>query len=111
MTDYKTFVAYLKIKSIVTPGKLHPRICPLFEKEEDLAKMVFNELTEGCFKKDSKAGEKFCEHCRKYVYSNSTTYKLIYRLQQNFLHIKEDLTDIFKKRPTLHDVAFPCITD
>ncbi len=111
MTDYKTFVAYLKIKSIITPGKLYPRVCSLFENCDGLAKRIFNDLTEGSFGKKSEAGEELCRRCRKYVGSNSVVYKFIDRLQQNFLHAKEELTDVFEKRPALHDVAYPCVTE
>jgi len=110
MTDYETFIAYLKIKSKITPGKLYAPVCRLFENNEDLANRVFKELTEGTFDQDSEAGKEFCRHCRKYV-PNSSIYKFIRRTQKNFPNIKEDLTDIFEKRPELRDIAYTCTDD
>jgi hypothetical protein len=111
MTDYETFVAYLKIKSIITPGKLYVPICRLFENNEDLAKRVFNELTEGGFGKNSEAGEELCRRCRKYVGSNKAVYNLIDRLRDSFPHAQEELTKEIGKRPSLRDIIYPRIKD
>lgn len=111
MPDYKTFVAYLKVKAKITPGKIFPRMYFMFENHEDLAKKVFNELAAGTLNKNSDAGTELFERCRRYVENNGTTYTFIQKLQQSFPHITEELTDIFKKRPALHDVAFPCVTE
>ena len=111
MTDYETLVAYLRTKAIITPGKLYVPACRLFENNEDLARRIFGELTDGVFDQDSQAGLEFCRRCRKYVGSNSIVYKFINRLQQNFFNVEEELTDIFKKRPALRDIAYTRITE
>jgi RecG-like helicase len=111
MTDYKTCCAYLKLKKIIHYSKLHQDIYRLFENQADLSKMIFNELWEGRFGPDSEAGKDFDEHYIRHVSNGTIMKKFIRRLQYNFPHMQEELTKEIRKRPVLHDMIYPCITD
>jgi hypothetical protein len=104
MTDYETFVKYVRVKSIIHTGsKLYFRLNDLCQNEHDLAKEIFAELEQGCFNKDSAAGINFCNKYRKLVGKGHAFNEFERRLQAEFPTMKERLDDLLAKKNYLSE--------